>query len=159
MRIISPIVPAFAAVLAVVCFGRELPHNAGSTPPMAWSAWNFFSTHINENVTLATADALISTGLAELGYRYVNIDAGVWHTERDPKSQKIIPDPSKFPNGLRYVADKLHAKGLLFGIYTDLSDHSCGTGPGSEGHYELDAQTFAHDYQADYLKVDFCGAR
>ena len=30
-------------------------------------------------------------------------------------------------------------------------------GPGSQGHYQIDADTYAHDWQVDYLKVDFCG--
>ena len=136
---------------------RELPGGLGTLPPLAWSSWNVFATGINENTTLEIGDQLLATGLAALGYQYVNIDAGIWHTERDSSTQKILPDPHKFPRGLRYVADRLHAKGLRFGIYTDISDHSCGTGPGSLGHYELDAATFAHDFNADYLKVDFCG--
>ena len=75
-------------------------------------------------------------------------------------------DPSKFPRGLRFVADQLHGKGLKLGVYTDIGQGSCGTaphcgawfigtgkGPGSYGHYDLDAATIAHDWTADYLKV------
>eukprot|EP01043_Picozoa_sp_COSAG02_P005629 COSAG02_NODE_153_length_33128_cov_10.471253_24_plen_530_part_00 len=58
---------------------------------------------------------------------------------------------------MRHIADRLHAKGLLLGVYTDISAHECGTGPGSQGYYQIDADTYAHDWQVDYLKVDFCG--
>jgi alpha-galactosidase len=86
--------------------------------------------------------------------RYVNIDAGSMEKNRTAEG-KIQEDRAKFPRGIRYISDQLHAKGLKLGVYTDLSNHGCGTGPGSMGHYTLDAQVFAHDWQADYLKVDF----
>lgn len=86
----------------------------------------------------------------------MNIDAGVWLRSRD-KDGKIQPDPVHFPHGIRYLSDELHKKGLKLGIYTDISDKSCGTGPGSQGHYTQDAETFAHDWQVDFLKVDYCG--
>ena len=137
-------------------FARELPNGIGKTPALAWSSWNYFATSMTQNITLEIGDALVSTGLAKLGFRYVNIDAGWAHTERNATTGKIYSDVSKFPN-IRELSDALHEKGLLFGMYTDLTDHSCGTGPGSLGHYETDAMMFAHDFQIDYLKVDFCG--
>ena len=57
---------------------------------------------------------------------------------------------------MRWLSDQLHAKGLKFGVYTDISLHTCG-GSGSMGHYKIDAETYAHDWQVDYLKVDYCG--
>ena len=86
----------------------------------------------------------------------VNIDAGSLQRTRGPNG-KLAPDPAKFPRGFRYLSDRLHRMGLRFGVYTDISDGSCGTGPGSKGHYAADAATFAHDWQIDYLKVDYCG--
>ena len=66
---------------------------------MAWSSWNFFATDINETKILDSAKALVATGLAALGYTYVNIDAGSMHQLRDPKTGAIVPDPIKFPRG------------------------------------------------------------
>ena len=130
-----------------------------ATPALAWSSWNYFTTAVNETIILEIADKLVSTGLADLGFKYVNIDAGVYIGERNQTTMRLVENRKKFPRGMRYIADQLHAKGLRFGLYTDLSDHTCGTGPGSLGHYEADAKQFAHDWQIDYLKVDFCGAR
>ena len=134
-----------------------LDNGAGTLPALGWSSWNYFGSAISEEVILGNADALISTGLSKLGYRYVNIDAGMIVRDRDPATGKLVVDRRKFPRGIRYVSDQLHAKGLLFGVYTDISSSSCNTGPGSGGHYQVDADTFAHDWRADYLKVDFCG--
>ena len=130
-----------------------------STPALGYSTWNFFGSGTSEEIVLAIAEKLVSTGLAAVGYRQVNIDAGAYLAERDAQG-KIVPDPRKFPNGLRHLSDKLHAMDLQFGAYTDLSDHVCGSeGPGSLGHYEQDAKQFALEWQIDYLKVDFCGWR
>eukprot|EP01052_Picozoa_sp_SAG31_P048976 SAG31_NODE_10509_length_1130_cov_1.137730_1_plen_227_part_10 len=135
-----------------------LDNGLGMTPPLGWSGFNFFGFSLNESIMIETADAMVSTGLSKLGFRYVNLDAGWLTSERDPQTQKVIPVKSKWPSGIRAMADQIHSKGLLFGVYTDLSDHTCGWGPGSANHYAVDAQTFAKDFQADYLKVDFCGA-
>jgi alpha-galactosidase len=103
-----------AVILWVYCLAnseaRQLPGGLGLKPPLAYSTWNFFEYHQNESLTLQIADALISTGLAELGFRYVNMDAGVWHNERDPITHKLVPNQRNWPRGLRYVADQLHDK-------------------------------------------------
>eukprot|EP00039_Didymoeca_costata_P024125 m.9349 g.9349 ORF g.9349 m.9349 type:complete len:450 (+) comp4053_c0_seq1:62-1411(+) len=132
-----------------------LDNGLGRTPPLAWSSWNFFANGVNESVVLETADALAATGLAKLGYTYLNIDAGYLQHERDAQGNLVV-NPDKFPHGMKYVGDALHAKGFKLGVYTDLSDHSCGIGPGSLGHYVQDAAQFA-SWGVDYLKVDYCG--
>ena len=104
----------------------------------------------------ALADSLVSTGLAAAGFRTLNIDAGYLIHERHPVTQRLQVNATKFPHGMRAVADYLDAKGLGLGVYTDHGNGSCGSGPGSFGHYDLDAQTFA-DWHVSYLKVDFCG--
>ena len=146
--------PAAALLLGSTA---AMPNGLGQTPAMAWSSWNYFAFGINETIALEIGDALVSTGLAKLGYRYVNIDAGSFTGDRDKTTGKILPNAKKYPRGMRWLSDQLHAKGLMFGVYTDISLHTCG-GSGSMGHYKLDAETYAHDWQVDYLKVDFCGA-
>ena len=89
-----------------------------------WSSWNAFENDINEAIILETADALIATGLSKLGFKYINIDAGSMSRRRDPKTGKLVADPAKFPRGMRALADSIHAKGLLMGVYTDISDHT-----------------------------------
>lgn len=93
--------------------------------------------------------------MAAAGYTSVNLDAGVWLHDRDSEG-RLQPDPSKFPD-LAGLSSKLKSMGLGLGLYTDLAQGSCGTGPGSGGHWEADAQRIAVDFGATYLKVDFCG--
>jgi len=127
------------------------------TPALGWSSWNYYETSVNESVLLATADALISTGLAAAGYTSVNIDAG-WgqlprSIQRDANG-RLVADKVKFPRGIKFVCDELHEKGLHCGLYGDVS--GMGVGPRFRGHETLDMQTFA-DWGVDYVKADFMG--
>lgn len=135
-----------------------LDNGLGLTPRLAYSTWNFFGTAANESAVRDTAAALERTGLKALGYDTINIDAG--SVDRDVKTQQLVPS-RHFPSGLRNLSDFLHNKGFKFGAYNDISGHTCGNGPGAGmlRHYGADAQTFAHEWQIDYLKVDFCGVQ
>lgn len=97
------------------------------------------------------------TGLKALGFDTINIDAG--SLDRSPTTGKLFGNTHRFPSGLRNLSDFLHAANFKFGAYNDISGHTCGSGPGagSMGHYVTDAATFAHEWQVDYLKFDFCG--
>nr|GFC89277.1 alpha-galactosidase 1-like [Tanacetum cinerariifolium] len=98
---------------------------------------------INETMIKETADALISTGLAKLGYKYVNIDDCWAEYSRDQKGN-LVPKKSTFPSGIKALADYVHNKGLKLGIYSDSGSMTCSkTMPGSLGHEEQDAKTFA----------------
>jgi alpha-galactosidase len=97
------------------------PHNVGRLPAMGWNSWNEYGCNINENVFITTAQRLVSTGLKDLGYVYVNVD-DCWsdkNKKRDPITQQIIPDTSKFPSGISGLAAKIHSMGLKMGIYSD----------------------------------------
>ena len=80
--------------------------------------------------------------LRPFGYRYVNIDDG-WQAPYRAANGSLLADPSKFPHGIAYLADQAHQRGLLLGIYSARGNMSCQNHPGSIGHYEIDAQTFA----------------
>ena len=137
--------------------GAALNNGLGKTPLLWWSSWNYFGDDVNEQIILQTAQALVDTGLSRLGFTTVSIDGGYLLPERNATSH-LVPDPAKFPRGIRPVADALHAMGLHLGAYTDISGKSCCTGPGSLGHYAQDSATFATEWHVDFLKVDFCGA-
>lgn len=77
--------------------------------------------------------------------------------KRDPSTNRLQPDPTRFPSGIRSLADYVHSKGLKFGIYEDYGTLTCGGYPGSIDHLELDAETFA-EWTVDYLKLDGCYA-
>lgn len=125
------------------------------TPPMGWMTWNMFKGDISEQLIRETADAMVESGLADAGYKYIFID-DLWQGGRDCHNN-IIPDPKKFPNGMKAVADYVHSKGLKLGIYSDAAQLTCGGSTASYGFEEQDARTFA-SWGIDYLKYDYCNA-
>lgn len=126
-----------------------------ATPPMGWMTWNYFGKSITEKDIREMADAMDSSGMAKAGYQYIIIDDG-WQGGRDKKNN-IIPDPEKFPSGIKALADYVHAKGLLLGIYSDAAPLTCGGFTASLNFEEQDAATFAN-WGIDYVKYDYCGA-
>ncbi|XP_042011326.1 alpha-galactosidase 1-like [Salvia splendens] len=132
-----------------------LANGLAATPPMGWSSWNHFGCFIDEKIIRETADALVSTGLAKLGYKFVNIDDCWAEISRDEKGS-LVPKNSTFPSGVKALADYVHSKGLKLGIYSDAGYFTCSKKmPGSLGHEEHDAKTFAK-WGIDYLKYDNC---
>ena len=125
------------------------------TPPMGWMTWNMFKGDISEQLIKETADAMVESGLRDAGYKYVFID-DFWQGGRDNRNN-IIPDPKKFPNGIKALADYVHSKGLKLGIYSDAAQLTCGGCTASYGFEEQDARTFA-SWGVDYLKYDYCNA-
>ncbi|MFG4003312.1 glycoside hydrolase family 27 protein [Flavobacterium aquidurense] len=135
-----------------------------NAPIMGWSSWNNFRVHIDEKIIKEQADAMISSGLYEAGYRFINIDDG-YFGGRD-KSGRLYCDSIKFPSGMKSLADYIHSKKLKAGIYTDAGRNTCGSiydkdqkgiGVGIYGYLEEDCETFFDDWKYDFLKVDWCG--
>lgn len=125
------------------------------TPPMGWMTWNMFKGDISEQLIKEIADAMVESGLRDAGYKYVFID-DLWQGGRDNRNN-IIPDPKKFPNGIKALAGYVHSKGLKLGIYSDAAQLTCGGCTASYGFEEQDARTFA-SWGVDYLKYDYCNA-
>ncbi|MET0410375.1 MAG: NPCBM/NEW2 domain-containing protein [Polyangiaceae bacterium] len=124
------------------------------TPPMGFNNWNAFACEVNEALIKETADFFVSSGLKDAGYRYINID-DCWSTmERDAEG-RLVPDPVKFPSGIKGVADYIHGLGLKLGIYGDAGTRTCAGYPGSLGNEAIDARTWA-EWGVDYLKYDNC---
>ncbi|WJX34518.1 Alpha-galactosidase 3 [Trifolium repens] len=132
----------------------QLTNGLALTPQMGWNSWNFFACNINETLIKETADALISTGLAKLGYDYVNID-DCWSSVTRNLKGDLVPDGKTFPSGIKALADYVHAKGLKLGIYSDAGVFTCQVRPGSIFHEHDDADLFA-SWGVDYLKYDNC---
>lgn len=128
------------------------------TPPMGFNNWN--STHcraeFDEAMVKGVADLFVEKGLKDAGYRYVNID-DCWALPKRDADGKLVPDPVRFPHGIKAVADYVHSKGLKFGIYTSAGTKTCDANgfPGALGHEYSDARQFA-DWGVDYLKYDNC---
>lgn len=160
------------------------PTNAlARTPPQGWNSYNPFggmhglpedtnrglpgNVALEERLILETADALVESGMRDAGYVYVNLDDR-WQNPITPRdaSGRLQVDLRRFPNGVKFLADRLHERGLKFGIYTVANLYACGgeegCGPngfpaiGSLGHERIDAETFA-EWEVDFLKIDWCG--
>src|SRR5262252_5521750 len=123
------------------------------TPPMGWNSWNKFGCDVSEQLIRETADAVVSTGMKDAGYQYVNID-DCWQVSRDDAGN-IVADAKQFPSGIKALADYVHSKGLKFGIYSDAGTKTCAGRPGSQGHEYQDAMQYAR-WGVDYLKYDWC---
>ena len=124
------------------------------TPPMGWNSWNTFYNKISEELICSTADAMVENGLRDAGYEYLIID-DCWSSRERDENGLLVPDPEKFPHGIKTVADYVHAKGLKFGIYSCCGVHTCAKHPGSFEHEFSDAKQFA-EWGVDYLKYDNC---
>ncbi len=125
------------------------------TPPLGWNTWNTFGKNIDEQLVLQSVDKFVERGLRDAGYQYVVIDDCWSLRERDPTTHEIVPDPAKFPQGMKAVADYVHSKGLKFGMYSCAGVRTCADYPGSFDHEFLDARTFAR-WGVDFLKYDYC---
>jgi alpha-galactosidase len=127
------------------------------TPPMGWNSWYTYRCGVTEQGVLANAQALVDTGLAAHGYRYVNVD-GCWEARHRTKGGYLKSDPKTFPSGMAELGRKIHAMGLKFGLYTSAGPTICThPQPGSYPHYKRDFRTFAN-WKADYVKVDWCSS-
>ncbi|CAI6337624.1 unnamed protein product [Periconia digitata] len=136
-------------------FQKRLPNGLGKTPALGWNSWNQGGCDAaTAEVALRTAQSFIDLGLKDLGYTYVNID-DCWSTMSRNSAGELVPDPNKFPNGMKAVADEIHSMGLKFGLYGDAGIKTCAGYPGSEGHEEQDAKQLA-EWNVDYWKHDNC---
>ena len=126
------------------------------TPPMGWNSWNVFRDQVSADLVVGIAEAMVTTGMRDLGYQYVNIDDH-WHAgSREPDGTPAA-DPVRFPDGIAAVAERVHELGLKLGIYSDAAELTCGGCFGGYRYEELDARTYAA-WGVDLLKYDYCHA-
>jgi len=123
---------------------------------MGWASWNYYFFNYDEQTIKDQADALVSTGMRDLGYRYLIIQECI-APSRDEHG-KLVPDGKRFPQGIPALVDYMHARGLKAGIYTDVSPVTCFSATHYQGSYDHemeDARTFAA-WRIDRIEVDFC---
>jgi len=125
------------------------------TPPMGWNSWNKYACDVSESLISGMADAMVSSGMKEVGYEYIVID-DCWQVSRD-KNGEIVVDKDRFPNGMKNLVDYVHSKGLKFGIYSCAGTLTCQGRPGGRGHEYQDARTYA-SWGVDFLKYDWCNS-
>lgn len=123
-------------------------------PPMGWNTWNTFYDQVSDELVRSTADAMVSQGLLTAGYNYLIID-DCWSLKQRDNAGNLVPDPAKFPHGMKALADYVHSKGLKFGLYSCCGVRTCAGHPGSFEHEFQDAEQFAR-WGVDYLKYDNC---
>ncbi len=143
---------AFILVLSGTLTAQKF-EGLAKTPPMGWNSWNKFACNVSEKLIKETADAMVATGMQDVGYEYIVID-DCWQIGRDSLGF-IVADPERFPSGIKALADYIHSKGLKFGIYSCAGDKTCGGRPGSRGYEYQDALMYAK-WGVDYLKYDWC---
>lgn len=138
---------------------------AQNGPTMGWSSWNTYGVNINETLIKSQADAIVEKGLAEVGYNHINIDDGFFGG-RNTTTGELLIHPTRFPNGLKPVADYIHSKGLKAGIYSDAGANTCGNmyngdnlsvNVGFYNYDQRDADYYFKECGFDFVKVDFCG--
>lgn len=133
---------------------HALANGLAATPPMGWNDWNAFGCNVSEALVEQTADIIVSSGMKAAGYQYVNID-DCWMSSSRDSGGNLVPDPSKFPDGISGTAAYVHSKGLKLGIYESAGTATCAGYPGSLNHEQQDANSFA-SWGVDYLKYDNC---
>ncbi len=152
---LSVVAAAMLVIMAASRGGRPVDNGLARTPPMGWNSWNRFGCNVSSQLIRGVADAIASNGMRDAGYQYVTID-DCWQVARDANGV-IVADSTRFPEGIKALADYVHGKGLKFGIYTDAGRKTCEGRPGSYGHETIDAKTYA-SLGVDYVKVDWCNA-
>jgi alpha-galactosidase len=145
---------SLAGSVAAAPPAAALGNGLALTPQMGFNDWNAYKCNVSESLIKATADKLVSSGLAADGYQYVNID-DCWLQKSRDSSGNLQPDFTKFPDGISGTASYVHSKGLKLGIYEDAGTSTCAGYPGSLGHEKQDAKLFA-SWGVDYLKYDNC---
>ncbi|OJU34252.1 MAG: alpha-galactosidase, partial [Bacteroidales bacterium 45-6] len=133
------------------------------TPPMGWNSWNCFAQEVSTDKVKRAANAMVSSGLINHGWTYINID-DFWENNRDSKDQSlrgkfrdeagnIVPN-SRFTD-MKGLADYVHGLGLKIGLYSSPGPWTCGGCAGSYGYEKQDAESYAK-WGFDYLKYDWC---
>lgn len=158
---------ALIAGLCVMFIIAKAQTVSNFTPPlMGWSSWNTYHVNINEELIKKQADALVNHGLKDVGYLYINVDDGFFGY-RD-ETGKMHAHPDRFPNSMKTVSDHIHSLGLRAGIYSDAGDNTCGSiydddangvGSGLYGHEQQDMDLYLKEWNYDFIKIDYCGAR
>ncbi|MCC8243043.1 ricin-type beta-trefoil lectin domain protein [Saccharothrix luteola] len=142
-------------VLASASPAQALENGLGRTPQLGWNNWNSFGCDVTEGLVRQTADVMVSSGMAAAGYTYVNID-DCWSEMSRDSSGNLVASRSKFPGGMKALADYVHGKGLKLGIYSSAGLTTCAGYPASLGNEQRDANLWA-SWGIDYLKYDNCG--
>jgi len=154
MRTIKLLVLVF--VTAILNVQAQVQPELAKTPPMGWNSWNWFGKHdINEDVIKKVIDAMVDEGLRDAGYNYVVVDGG-WRDTKLGVNGELLAHPTKFPSGIKALADYAHSKGMKFGVHVVPGTHDCGgDAVGAIGKEEVHLKQF-EEWGLDFIKLDQC---
>lgn len=124
-------------------------------PFMGWLSWNSVQGNISQKIIEQAVELFQNKGLYECGWNHIMMD-DLWQGTRKADGTPQ-PNASRFPNGLKPVADYVHKNGMKFGLYTDAADRTCAGAFGSYGYETIDAKTYA-EWGVDVVKCDYCYA-
>ena len=129
-------------------------NGVAQTPPMGWSSWNTFRNHIDQDMIMEIAEAMVNSGLADAGYKYVNLD-DCWQSSMRDSDGKLQGDLRTFSRGIPQLIKDINKLGLKVGLYSSNGDLTCEDMPASLGNEDLDAKTLA-SWGCEFFKYDFC---
>jgi alpha-galactosidase len=135
----------------------------GLTPQMGWNSWYVWENNVTEKIMRAAADAMVSTGMIDHGYMYVNID-DCWGVKPGSDNPELNGRPrdsagnlltnKRFPD-MKGMTRYIHSKGLKAGTYTSPGPLTCAEQVGAYGHEEQDIKQYVN-WEFDFLKYDWC---
>ena len=167
MRTFPVILSALAAAMILAAGCQQAGQSAEvKTPLMGWSSWNAYMVNISDEIICHEADLLVEKGLRDKGYAQVNIDDGFFGPRTEDGTMTC--NPTRFPQGMKPVADYIHSLGMKAGIYSDAGDNTCGSGynkdtlgfgAGLYQHDIQDADLYFNQWGFDFIKIDYCGGR
>ncbi|XP_065307119.2 alpha-N-acetylgalactosaminidase-like [Dermacentor albipictus] len=160
LRLLLPLV----GILCLAGFSHSLDNGVARTPPMGWLSWERFLCNIDcakdpkncigEQLYKTMADIMATQGYRDAGYQFVNVD-DCWMADERDFDGHLRPNATRFPHGIKALAEYIHSRGLKFGIYQDSGLKTCAGYPGALCHYVNDARTYA-DWGVDMVKLDGC---
>ncbi|MCH5321429.1 MAG: alpha-galactosidase [Eubacterium sp.] len=133
---------------------EDYDNGVAKTPPMGWSSWNTFRNHIDQDLIMEVANAMVDSGLAEAGYKYINLD-DCWQSSMRDSEGKLQGDLRTFSRGIPQLIKDINKLGLKVGLYSSNGTLTCEDMPASLGNEELDAKTLA-SWGCEFFKYDFC---
>jgi len=110
------------------------------TPPIGWNGWNSWEANIDREKVLASANAMLKSGLRDHGWSYINIDDS-WQGKRGGPENALQPN-EKFPD-IKGMVDYIHSLGLKAGIYSTPYISSYGSYVGGSSDFPKGGET--HD--------------
>lgn len=132
----------------------DYDNGVAKTPPMGWSSWNTFRNHIDQELIMEIADAMVDSGLADAGYKYLNLD-DCWQSSMRDSDGKLQGDLRTFSRGIPQLIKDINERGLKVGLYSSNGTLTCEDMPASLGNETLDAKTLA-SWGCEFFKYDFC---